>query len=521
MAHRDLKPENLLLDRDLSLKIADFGLSAIQENRGKEVLHTPQASFYTTCGSPNYASPEVIVVQEKGYNPYMADVWSCGVILFVLLTGYMPFDDETLPDLFRKIMNASFEIPDWISDSAKALIKGILTPDVNSRLTIADIRKSKWFNEGQPDNKKRRHLVSSSLAPVLGTDLFERELSKSAFLENFVDANRSSRIHTRSGTNLNLSPTSTITRDYTTGSFISVDGKEDDYDDDDDDEIGDKPISMTVFDVVAMVAGASLSRMFHGVPTDPHSGASGPAIRAYTQFSTNVPATEALLELADALSEMKVKHQVVNGKFMIKAAIKRALLNRLLKQHNDDMSKKQRETQSDAEANTDDIVPNFKPRKFTDKEIRISLQIFALANTTIVACHRQKGTTAAYYAFWKFLKKVLKDRNNLFASGSPRAAKVGSHNSFGTASSSGKKHMKPGRYSRMNSREFAEEGHAAETNVQGDASNSSIKVDKVNATLPGRAQTLLSEEEHRDPVRSSVFAPPRGGPSVPEGKTRP
>jgi len=92
IVHRDLKPENLLLDANLNLKIADFGLSNIM--RDGDFLRT-------SCGSPNYAAPEVI--SGHLYAGPEVDVWSCGVILYALLCGSLPFDDESIPNLFKKI----------------------------------------------------------------------------------------------------------------------------------------------------------------------------------------------------------------------------------------------------------------------------------------------------------------------------------------------------------------------------------------------------------------------------------
>jgi 5'-AMP-activated protein kinase catalytic alpha subunit len=94
VVHRDLKPENLLLDADNSVKIADFGLS----NRLKDGQF-----LKTSCGSPNYAAPEVI--SGNLYAGPEVDVWSCGVILFAILCGSLPFDDENIRNLFRKIKN--------------------------------------------------------------------------------------------------------------------------------------------------------------------------------------------------------------------------------------------------------------------------------------------------------------------------------------------------------------------------------------------------------------------------------
>ncbi len=92
VVHRDLKPENLLLDSDKNIKIADFGLSNMMLDGN---------FLKTSCGSPNYAAPEVIT--GKLYAGPEVDVWSCGVILYALLCGKLPFDEETIPSLFKKI----------------------------------------------------------------------------------------------------------------------------------------------------------------------------------------------------------------------------------------------------------------------------------------------------------------------------------------------------------------------------------------------------------------------------------
>ncbi|XP_058098529.1 CBL-interacting serine/threonine-protein kinase 23-like isoform X1 [Magnolia sinica] len=138
--HRDLKPENLLLDSSGVLKVSDFGLSALpQQVREDGLLHT-------TCGTPNYVAPEVI--NNKGYDGAKADLWSCGVILFVLMAGYLPFEESNLMTLYKKITKADFTLPSWFSSSAKKLIKRILDPNPSTRITIPEVIENEWFRKG-------------------------------------------------------------------------------------------------------------------------------------------------------------------------------------------------------------------------------------------------------------------------------------------------------------------------------------------------------------------------------------
>nr|AER10553.1 AMP-activated protein kinase alpha subunit [Echinococcus granulosus] len=134
VVHRDLKPENLLLDCNHNVKIADFGLSNIMQDG--EFLRT-------SCGSPNYAAPEVI--SGKLYAGPEVDVWSCGVILYALLCGTLPFDEEHIPTLFKKIKAGFFHMPEWLGASVRDLLKKMLTVDPIKRISIDDIRKHPWF----------------------------------------------------------------------------------------------------------------------------------------------------------------------------------------------------------------------------------------------------------------------------------------------------------------------------------------------------------------------------------------
>ncbi|XP_062188284.1 CBL-interacting protein kinase 31-like isoform X2 [Phragmites australis] len=138
--HRDLKLENLLLDISGNLKISDFGLSAISEQVKADGL------LHTTCGTPNYVAPEVI--DDKGYDGALADLWSCGVILFVLLAGYLPFEDDNVVSLYNKISGAQFTCPSWFSAGAKRLITRILDPNPSTRITVSQIQEDPWFKKG-------------------------------------------------------------------------------------------------------------------------------------------------------------------------------------------------------------------------------------------------------------------------------------------------------------------------------------------------------------------------------------
>ncbi|CAH8338103.1 unnamed protein product [Eruca vesicaria subsp. sativa] len=145
VCHRDLKPENLLLDEHGNLKVSDFGLSALADSRRLDGL------LHTTCGTPAYVAPEVI--SRQGYDGFKADVWSCGVILFVLLAGYLPFRDSNLIDLYKKIGKAEFKFPNWFAPGAKRLLKRILDPNPNTRISTEKIMQSSWFRKGLEEER--------------------------------------------------------------------------------------------------------------------------------------------------------------------------------------------------------------------------------------------------------------------------------------------------------------------------------------------------------------------------------
>ncbi|EOA22202.1 hypothetical protein CARUB_v10002785mg [Capsella rubella] len=139
VSHRDLKPENLLVDENGDLKVSDFGLSALPEQSLQDGL------LHTQCGTPAYVAPEVL--RKKGYDGAKADIWSCGVILYVLLAGFLPFQDENLMNMYRKIFKSEFEFPPWFSPEARRLVSKLLVVDPNKRISIPAIMRTPWFRK--------------------------------------------------------------------------------------------------------------------------------------------------------------------------------------------------------------------------------------------------------------------------------------------------------------------------------------------------------------------------------------
>jgi len=139
VVHRDLKPENLLLDASHNVKIADFGLSNMIKDG---------AFLKTSCGSPNYAAPEVISGQL--YAGAEVDIWSCGVILYALLCGNLPFDDENIANLFKKIKGGVYTMPGYLSQGCRDLIPRMLVVDPLMRINVCQLRQHGWFLTNLP-----------------------------------------------------------------------------------------------------------------------------------------------------------------------------------------------------------------------------------------------------------------------------------------------------------------------------------------------------------------------------------
>ena len=134
--HRDLKPENILLDENMDIKISDFGLSTFFSQG--EYLSTP-------CGTPNYAPPEMLIGQQ--YDGELSDIWSCGIILYTMLTGSLPCAESKETIILNKIVSNQYIIPTYLSKGAIDLLSCMLEPDYLKRIKIKDIIKHPWFNK--------------------------------------------------------------------------------------------------------------------------------------------------------------------------------------------------------------------------------------------------------------------------------------------------------------------------------------------------------------------------------------
>ncbi|GLT99493.1 hypothetical protein SLE2022_169300 [Rubroshorea leprosula] len=146
IAHRDVKPQNLLLDQNGNLKVSDFGLSALPEQLKNGLLHT-------SCGTPAFAAPEVLM--RRPYRGTKADAWSCGVILFNMLTGSLPFDYRNQAIMYNQMCRRQYELPSWVSKHARDIIRQLLDPTPSTRLSLERLMETSWYKSLVPKPERQ------------------------------------------------------------------------------------------------------------------------------------------------------------------------------------------------------------------------------------------------------------------------------------------------------------------------------------------------------------------------------
>ena len=234
--HRDIKPENILLDENGDLKVSDFGLSALAESKRQDgLLHTP-------CGTPAYVAPEVI--KRKGYDGAKADIWSCGIVLFVLLAGYLPFHDANLIEMYRKISKAELKCPSWIPPEVCRLLGKILDPNPETRISIAKIKEHSWFKRGPKAKLKKPEAENTSFSSGTISDLSDE------------------------------------------GEGLAAEAKEESV----------VPVSINAFDIIALSAGFNLSAFFE----DSFQ-------KREARFSSRQPASVIISKLEDVAKQLRLK----------------------------------------------------------------------------------------------------------------------------------------------------------------------------------------------------------------------
>ena len=214
IVHRDLKPENLLLTENKILKIIDFGLS-----------HPFDGSFLlkTKCGSPSYAAPEIITNSE--YDGFKTDIWCCGVILYAMLCGFLPFEGENDTELFKSIIECDPEIPKELSRESKILIRKIFTLNPKKRINIPEIKKTTFYLKGKELFKiKYSNILNKS--PISQNFEFIKEFCNHLLeIENNND-------NSKMGNNNNNDNIVTIDEDKNNYEAITIASNDDDVNDD-------------------------------------------------------------------------------------------------------------------------------------------------------------------------------------------------------------------------------------------------------------------------------------------------
>ena len=181
IAHRDLKLENILLNRDKNIKIIDFGLSNKYNKENGELLQS-------SCGSPCYAAPEMI----KGiqYHGLDTDIWSSGILLYLMLCKSFPFNDKNNSKLYQKILSGKFNLPNYLSNEAKDLLSKLLKVNPIERIKLDEIKKHPWFNLYNPKNNYFYGIdINKIIMPIdeeIITDMINIGIEPNIVIDNII-----------------------------------------------------------------------------------------------------------------------------------------------------------------------------------------------------------------------------------------------------------------------------------------------------------------------------------------------
>ncbi|KAJ2388164.1 Serine/threonine-protein kinase, partial [Coemansia sp. RSA 2603] len=148
IVHRDLKIENILISASGNIKLIDFGLSNV---------FSPRAQLSTFCGSLYFAAPELLNAQP--YTGPEVDLWSFGVVLYVLVCGKVPFDDQSMPALHAKIKRGHVEYPAWLTSECRHLLGRLLVVAAPRRATMGEVVRHAWMTRGYGDAARVDALV--------------------------------------------------------------------------------------------------------------------------------------------------------------------------------------------------------------------------------------------------------------------------------------------------------------------------------------------------------------------------
>ena len=164
ICHRDIKPENLMFTESWKLKLTDFGLAVVVGDSGL---------VEGVCGSPCYSSPECL--SGEPYDGRASDMWSVGVVVYALLTGYIPWTSEDRDEVFAQIRQGQYDIPDGLSRSAASFIRSLMMVDAEKRMTAEQALEHAWLS-GTPEQYDVRDTVYSAVSLPMVDKFFHKEV---------------------------------------------------------------------------------------------------------------------------------------------------------------------------------------------------------------------------------------------------------------------------------------------------------------------------------------------------------